>query len=427
MSRDPGSWEQRPLADCGVWLSGGTPTKSNPAYWEGDIPWVGPKDLHERFIDQAEEYLTPEGIQNGTKVVPKDSILLVVRSMALANGVQISLTMRDVAFNQDIKAILPASDVDPTYLFYALWGKSKQLHQLVDEASHGTKRLRTDVLRDFTIPLPSLSEQREIAAIFGSLDKKIQSNRHRGLLLEQVAAVFFEAQFVDFVGYDNLVESEIGTIPNAWDAVTLGDISERTIGGVWGQDRPSAKAPIAVRCLRGIDIHHLANGIIPDVPIRFLSEKQLAKRRLQQGDILIEGSGSFCGRSAMVLDSWHGLYEEELTYSNFCKRLRPGLSLGRAAVAWSHLNMFYLTGRTASFRTGSAFPNLDVDGLVSAVRFALPPDEPADHYLALFKLAYDCQMRQQSRTISSVRDMLLPRLISGSLGISGKALLTGST
>lgn len=172
-----GDWTTRPLADCGRWLSGGTPSKATSDYWVGDIPWVSPKDMSQRFIYDAEDHLSLHGVANGSRLVPRDTILIVVRSMTLANRVQIAVTEREVAFNQDLKAIRCRGDVDPHFLFYSLLSRSDEILGLVDEASHGTKRLGTQALGSLAIRLPSLPEQRSIAAIAKAIDDKIELNR----------------------------------------------------------------------------------------------------------------------------------------------------------------------------------------------------------------------------------------------------------
>ena len=209
----PPGWEMRRLRECGDWLSGGTPSKSKPEYWGGEIPWVGPKDLHIQYIDDAEEHVTDAGVANGTRTVPEGTVLIVVRSMALANRLQIALTRRRVAFNQDIKAIVPGERLRPRFLLHALWGFHDEIHALVDEASHGTKRLRTEVLGEFAIAVPPIDEQERIEAVLGTLDDKIESNRRLGRLLEQIAQTEFQARFVDFIGIEQLDESEHGPAP----------------------------------------------------------------------------------------------------------------------------------------------------------------------------------------------------------------------
>lgn len=318
--------------------------------------------------------------------------------------------------------ILAPERVCAPYLYAALRTRAYR-RQIVATATGTTvKHTSPGRIGDVRIPLPPPSEQERIAATLGRLERKIDSNRRLAALLKQTAHELFRARFVDFVGVSEpFDDSELGPIPQGWRPATVEDLTERMIGGVWGNDAPSAKTPIAVRCLRGIDVHELAVGGVPDPPIRYVSTRQLEKRRLAPGDILIEGSGSFCGRSGLYQAGWQLLYAEELTYSNFCKRLRPAVDAGQAAILWLHLSRAYELGQTALFRTGSAFPNLDIDGLCRSVQFAMPPEPDTDAFVSFFRLAYGTTLRKESKALLSVRDALLPKLISGEIRVPDAA------
>src|SRR5687768_8756428 len=102
--------QSRPLSKCGEWLSGGTPSRSRSEFWGGEIPWVSAKSLSDFDIEDAEEHVTKLGAENGTRIVPAGTILFVVRGMSLAKEFRVGLANRPVTFNQDLKAIVPASD-----------------------------------------------------------------------------------------------------------------------------------------------------------------------------------------------------------------------------------------------------------------------------------------------------------------------------
>lgn len=163
----------RPLADCAKWLSGGTPSKSNPAYWGGDIPWVSSKSLVNFYVADSEDRVTDAGAANGTRLVPEGSVLFVVRGMSLAKEFRVGITQRPVTFNQDLKALLPADDVDPLYLAFMLKAIEPTVLRMADATSHGTLRVQTDLLEQLPVPLPPLPEQRKIARILGAWDQAL--------------------------------------------------------------------------------------------------------------------------------------------------------------------------------------------------------------------------------------------------------------
>ena len=152
-------WVLRRLDECADFFSGGTPSKQKPEYWNGSIPWVSPKDMNTFKIMDAQDHVTPEGVEVGSRLIPENTILFVVRSMTLANRFQIAITRREVSFNQDLKALRCFDDVDPDFLFYSLLGHSHAILGMVDEATHGTKRLRTEAISSLEIPVSRRSRR----------------------------------------------------------------------------------------------------------------------------------------------------------------------------------------------------------------------------------------------------------------------------
>ncbi len=194
----PNDWKLRQLKDCAVWYSGGTPSKANADFWGGTIPWISAKSLKNFYVSNSEEKVTERAIGNGTRLVPKDTILFIVRGMSLKNEFRMGITKRPVSFNQDLKALAPVSDVWPDFLAYAIRAKTKEILGFVGEAGHGTGVLPTDRIQSLLIPLPAMEEQKGIAKIFRSLDDKIELNQKTNETLEAISHTLFKSWFVDF-------------------------------------------------------------------------------------------------------------------------------------------------------------------------------------------------------------------------------------
>src|SRR5690606_36551233 len=148
------NWTSRPLRDCAIWYSGGTPSKGNPDYWNGDIPWSSAKSLTEFFVGDSEDRVTEAGANNGTRLVPKGTILFIVRGMSLKSEFRMGITTRPVTFNQDLKALIAVDDVVPAFLAYAIKARTPEILGFVGEAGHGTGVLPTDRIQGLEIPLP---------------------------------------------------------------------------------------------------------------------------------------------------------------------------------------------------------------------------------------------------------------------------------
>lgn len=193
------NWRPRTLAECAKFQSGGTPSKSNPAYWGGDIPWVGSGEMSQSFIYDTELRLTSEGAQNGTRAISENTVLVVVRGMSLAKEFRIAITRRPMTFNQDVKALQCAEDIYPQFLFYALKARKEYIRDLATEASHGTKKLETSTLNAVEILVPeTIEEQQAIAEVALNYDELIENNRRRIALLEEAARQLYKEWFVRF-------------------------------------------------------------------------------------------------------------------------------------------------------------------------------------------------------------------------------------
>jgi len=369
---------------------------------------------------------------------------------------EINRAYEQCAIGRGLAAIRGNTLRDTDYIEYALRSIKHEWRILENQGAVFGNAKRSD-LENLPIPWPDEKERHAIAHILGTLDDKIELNRRMNETLEAMAQALFKSWFVDFdpvvvnairagnpipekfaaraahyrqnpnaLGLPDdilrlfparFVDSELGPIPEGWGVGPLNDFFSVGLGGAWGEGEPSARATVAVRCLRGIDCHDLAEGRIPDVPVRWLSPKQVADRELMEGAILIEGSGSFCGRSMIWRRGYEALLGAPVGYSNFCKRLDPGCTPAQAAICWMQIRQAYRDGMLQSFRTGTAFPNFDVHGFLSNLIVVVPPLPLAEAFGEIFALSQRLDLMAQSRTLTALRDALLPRLISGELRV----------
>ena len=161
------------LKDVGRWVSGGTPSRSRSDFWNGDFPWVSPKDMKQDVISDSEEKLTDTALNGRVTILPSESILIVVRGMILAHTFPVALTGREVTFNQDMKGIIPNSVFSAEFVFHWFKDNSARILQATEESTHGTKRLATDVLYGMQIPKPSPAKQEMAVTAFETFRTKL--------------------------------------------------------------------------------------------------------------------------------------------------------------------------------------------------------------------------------------------------------------
>ena len=172
----PSGWAWTTLSQLGRWSGGGTPSKSVAHYWQGDIPWVSPKDMKSPTIADAEDHVTLEAIESSaTALVPESTVLMVTRSGILAHSFPVAVTRREVALNQDLKALTPHSGIDAEFVAWVL-RRFKQ--DILDTCSkHGTTvhSVLTGQLQAFGIPLAPANEQRRIVERIDELFSQIEA------------------------------------------------------------------------------------------------------------------------------------------------------------------------------------------------------------------------------------------------------------
>ena len=171
--REAGEWQQSNLDQLVNLRSGGTPSKANPAFWNGSIPWVSAKDMKQLFLEDTEDHISTAAVDEGAKLVPAGTLLMLTRGMTLLKDIPICVLRRKMSFNQDVKALRPTTDGDGLFLALLLLGNKQRLLKMVDIAGHGTGRLDTDELKALELLLPQPAEQHEIANCLSSLDALI--------------------------------------------------------------------------------------------------------------------------------------------------------------------------------------------------------------------------------------------------------------
>lgn len=171
--QNAGEWEERPLDGLVTIQSGATPSKENPAFWNGSVPWVSAKDMKLLFLEDAKNHISAAAIDDGARLVPAGTLLVLTRGMTLRKDVPICVLRREMSFNQDVKGLRPKDGFDGLFLAWMLTGNKQRLLAMVNVAGHGTGKLDTDELKAMALAIPSLPEQQRIADFLGSLDALI--------------------------------------------------------------------------------------------------------------------------------------------------------------------------------------------------------------------------------------------------------------
>lgn len=222
----PPSWPLARIKHLCRTAGGGTPDKSKPEYWQGDIPWVSPKDMKSDRITDTEDHITAEGLSNSaTQMVPPNSVLLVMRSGILRHSIPVAINQVAVSLNQDMRAFLCDERLAPRFLARLIEGHQAELLQAWSKLGATVESLESDLVGDTLIPLPPRPEQEAIMSFLdretARLDALVAAKqRVLDLLAEKRKAIVATAVTRGLDPKVNLRDSGVpwlGEIPAHWE------------------------------------------------------------------------------------------------------------------------------------------------------------------------------------------------------------------
>jgi type I restriction enzyme S subunit len=263
---------------------GGTPSKKVEDYWNGSIPWASVKDLSGSVLRKTEDSITEAGLENSASKVATVGTLLIATRMAVGKVV---ITDIDVAINQDLKAIVCNENIFPKYLFYFLKSSENKFETLSSGAT--VKGIKLEHILDLKIPLPSLAEQKQIAAILDAADALRQKDQQLVDHYTQLSQSLFLDMFGDNSKFERVLLDSV--VSNKKDFVDgpFGSnlkVSDQTVEGV-----------------RLIQINNIGVGEFRNTKKKYTSEEKylsIIKHSVQPNDVVVAKMGDPLGRACLV-------------------------------------------------------------------------------------------------------------------------------
>jgi type I restriction enzyme S subunit len=186
LGRIPREWLCRTLQEAAEWFSGGTPDRSQPSLWQGNVPLLTPKDMKVFELSDTTEHISDAAVQIGSRLMPEGTVFIVVRGMILAHTFPVCLSTRPFGFNQDIKAVRGRAGLTNRFLGHWFVANSPLFLRKATEATHGTKKLDLDELYRVYIGIPSLVEQQAIVDQVELMNSNIKFTTADNIKLDQL-------------------------------------------------------------------------------------------------------------------------------------------------------------------------------------------------------------------------------------------------
>ncbi len=315
-------------------------------------------------------------------------------------------------FNGFTKRLRPKGKIEVLPEFAGFFFRNQKFRAAVTGISSITTRasLNNDMLSSLTMQVPPIDIQIKIAETLKSIHDKIDLLHRQNQTLEKMAETLFRQWFVEEAKEDR----EDGTFGN-W--------INGTLGGDWGKEEQDANWTKAVCCIRGTDISDLNNGIPAKTPVRFIKESKFQSIYPKEGDLIIEISGGTenqsTGRICYINEQIKRLFDYPLVFSNFCRLIRVKKS-EYSFFLYGYIRYLYNQDEFFNLENGSSgIKNLDYKALLFENEYKMPDEESVLQFHSRVYHLYQKinQNKSQIRTLTALRDTLLPKLMSGEVRV----------
>ena len=391
-------WKEVRLGDvCSKVCSGGTPKSTNLSYYGGEIPWLNTKEIDFNRIYSTEKTITDSGLNNSSaKWIAPNTVTIAMYGATAGKSciVKVPMTTNQACCNLTINDEV----ADYEFVYYSLKNDYITLASLANGGAQ--QNLNAQIIKDYVLQMPSLADQRRIASILSSLDRKIELNNKINADLEEMALAIFKNWFVDFEPFKDgkFVNSELGMIPEGWKVVAFDNILKVTT-------MKTGKEGIPEYSVTNTGIHPRDEKFTKN-----LSKSSAKNKLIRKGNLVF-------GMSREILN-W-GIMKEEVggvssAYNVYVVDENIVNSIYLECFIAQRMDYFADLIKPAS-REGQG---VDKALLLKKI-ICIPPSEIMDVFLEKYdSIMHLAEIRkQESSRLSLLRDTLLPRLMSGEIEV----------
>ena len=420
------TFEAQRLGDIAEIIGGGTPSTKDSNNWDGDIPWITPKDLSSFegiYVSRGSRSITEQGFKSSSaKMLPAGAVLYTSRApigyLAIASNA--------VSTNQGFKSLILKDGYVPEFVFYLLKASKSEIES---HASGGTfAEISAKALSDVVLQFPPKVQQEAIAKLLKSLDEKIAINNAISKTLEVIAQTIFKSWFIEFdpvkakmagekpagmddataaLFPDSMEESELGLIPKGWQASQL--------KSMLALHKKTIKAGTATE-------------LVPYVPIDQIGPRDIFLKNSMSGTEAKTSLVSF--KKNDILFGAMRPYFHKVVLAPFDGTTRTTTFVLRVInpryLAFSLLTLFQdsAVAYATNHSQGTTIPYAVWSNSFESYPLVIPSETVARGFndLVLPLLEYGYSLMKENQELVQIRDDLLPRLISGELQIPEEML-----
>ncbi|MFN5398943.1 MAG: restriction endonuclease subunit S [Pseudanabaena sp.] len=304
-----GSWKIATIEEIASISSGGTPSRAEPTYWNGDIPWITTSETSQSEIFDSLEKITQKGLENSSaKIFPKNTILMAMYGQGKTRG-QVSLLRINAATSQNFAAITLKKGYSPDFVYCFLYQQYEHLRSLSNGNSH--QNLSSGLIKSYEVPITSIAEQEKIASFLGALDTRLTQLRRKHELLQTYKRGVMQKIFSQQIRFPRFKDN--------WIYTALGKVTKYTKGFAF---KSEDYLESGIRIIRASDLD--SQKIRQENQKIYISQKlaenqKIKKYTIYKGNIIIATVGSkpelrssAVGRGIYVDNDNEGLLNQNL-------------------------------------------------------------------------------------------------------------------
>lgn len=401
------------LSELGNVYSGGTPSTKESSFWDGDIPWITPKDLSNyngKYISNGERMITELGMnKSSATLIPKGSVLMSSR----APIGYVAICCKDVTTNQGFKSI----SCDETkclneYMYY--WIKNN-INYITSKSNGSTfKEISGTAFKELEVNVPSINDQAKVLKVLSNIDKKIELNNEINNNLEYLLKKIYKKWFKDYKFSNNKIkfkESELGVIPEKWDVVDLRDVFKFQEGpGIrnWQYVEKNGTKFINIRCIKINDLDISTANMISNEE----ANGKYSHFMLKEWDLVVSTSGTL-GRSQIIREE-----HLPLCLNTSVIRFFPLNGMNEYSYMYSFLISSEFLNLLDVMATGSAQRNFGPMHL-NKIKLIYPDRKTLIRFNKIvFPIIKKIQLnKSENNRLIKLRDTLLPKLMNGQIDL----------
>lgn len=384
-------------------------------YVDNGVPILNGSNLQGfKLQEDSFGYLTKEKADSLKKCNAHRGDIIVTHRGTLGQIVYVPVNSkydRYVISQSQFRFRCKADLVDVQYLVYYFHTREGQYKILANASQVGVPALAraTSTFRLIDIKLPPLDDQRRIASILSSLDRKIELNNKINADLEEMAQAIFKNWFVDFEPFKNgkFVDSELGMIPEGWKVGRLDEIADVVGGSTPSKAKPEYYTQKGIAWLTPKDLsnHPAVYTSRGEIDITEEGYNSTSTKLMPKGTIL------FTSRAPI---GYISIAQNDICTNQGFKSLVPK----KAGTCFLYCFLKYVTPEIENKSTGSTFKEAS-GSLMKSLQVIMPEQKVFEDFEEIVcpLFARIEFLEKESSRLSLLRDTLLPRLMSGELEV----------